>query len=482
MRLVPSALLALVALAALTPGGVLAKKAADEEVQAVESDVQVLTADTFPKTVNEDNKVTLVKFYAPWCGHCKALAPEFDKAAAELKGTDIHLAKVDCTEERDLCQEYNVQGYPTLKVFRESGTGEYKGQRTAESIVSYMKKQLLPDVSSLTADDIVEFKDSDKVVVIGHFASEEDKDYVAFKETASKLRDDFVFGATFDKKVAKKVEIEKSPSITLFKKFDEGRTDYDGKFNDADIAEFVKTNAVPLLNELGPDNFMDYIESGKPLAYLFVASDEDRETLGDELRDVAKEFKGKVNFVFIDANQFGGHATTLNLKEEWPAFAIQETKKQLKYPFSQDKEITGKAIREFVSSYVSGELKPSIKSEPIPEANDEDVKVVVANNFEDVVLDKSKDVLIEFYAPWCGHCKKLMPTYEKVAAKYAKHSDKIVIAKMDATANDLPLAADFEVEGFPTIKLLKAGTNEVVDYEGDRSEESFYSFISENAR
>ena len=87
----------------------------------------------------------------------------------------------------------------------------------------------------------------------------------------------------------------------------------------------------------------------------------------------------------------------------------------------------------------------------------------MGKNFAEVALNKEKDVLVEFYAPWCGHCKQLEPIWNEVAEFLADKED-LVVAKIDATTNEV---ADIKVRSFPTIKLFKKGENEDVEYNGE---------------
>lgn len=115
----------------------------------------------------------------------------------------------------------------------------------------------------------------------------------------------------------------------------------------------------------------------------------------------------------------------------------------------------------------------------MPKKQSGPVTVVVGSTFEKVVLDSSKDVLIEFYAPWCGHCKKLEPVYKELASKY-KSDKNLVIAKMDATENEA--TPEFKVEGYPTIYFASAkGKKTPAKYSGQNDLESLEKFIKEHA-
>lgn len=347
-------------------------------------------------------------------------------------------------------------------------------------IVSYMTKQSLPAVSILTKDTVEDFKTADKVVMVAYFDPEDKTSNSTFTEVAEKLRDTYLFGASSDAELAK-AEGVSFPSVILYKSFDEGKNIFSEAFDGDAIEAFAKTAAIPLIGEVGPDTYASYMATGLPLAYIFAETEEERTTLAALLKPVAEKHRGIVSFATIDAKSFGAHAGNLNLKaDQWPAFAIQDTVKNMKYPYDQEAAITVDTITDFVQNFVDGKVDPSIKSEDIP-VQDGPVTIVVAKNYEAVILDDTKDVLIEFYAPWCGHCKALSPKYDILGSLYVDggFSDKVTIAKVDATLNDVP----DEIQGFPTIKLYKAGDKaNPVTYTGSRSIEDLIKFVHENGK
>ncbi|KAL6203030.1 hypothetical protein ACLB2K_026734 [Fragaria x ananassa] len=454
-----------------------------KEPEVDEKDVVVLKGANFSETIKK-NRFVLVEFYAPWCGHCQALAPEYAAAATELKGGDVILAKVDATEENELSQEYDVQGFPTIFFFSDGVHKPYTGQRTKEAIVTWIKKKTGPGIANVTTvEDAERILTSETKFVVGFLNSlvgpESDE-----LSAASRLEDDVNFYQTVDPKVAKLFHIDsdvKRPALVLIKKEDEKLSHFVSKFDKSAIAEFVFANKLPLVVTFTRENAPSIFESEIKKQLLLFATSKDSKKVLPEFVEAAKLFKGKLIFVFVETdNEDIGKPVSeyFGITGDAPT-VLAYTGNDDARKFILDKEVTLANIKAFGEDFLEDKLKAFYKSDPIPETNDGDVKIVVGNNFDDIVLDESKDVLLEIYAPWCGHCQSLEPTYNKLA-KHLRGIESIVIAKMDGTTNEHPRA---KADGFPTLLFFPAGNKsfDPTTVDSDRTVVAFYKFLKKHA-
>ncbi|CAA0827910.1 Protein disulfide isomerase-like 1-2 [Striga hermonthica] len=387
------------------------------------------------------HKFVVVEFYAPWCGHCKKLAPEYEKAASVLSLLDppVVVAKVDASNEQNnvLAKEFEITGYPTLKILRNGGSviQEYKGPRDADGIVAHLKKQSGPASFEIkSSEDVTSVVDDNKIIVVGIFPEFSGEKFENFTSLAERLRVDYEFGHTLDARLLPRGDSSVAgPLIRLLKPFDELFVDFQ-EFDVDALVKFVQETSIPTVTFFNKDPknhpfVVKYFNSPNAKVMLFLNfTNEQFDAFKSKYHEVAELFKGKdLNFLMGDVEASQG-AFQVSLLENLIFIFFFPT--------------------HFYADYftLSNTYK---KSEPIPEVNNEPVKVVVADNLQDVVFNSGKNVLLEFYAPWCGHCKKLAPILDEVALSFEADPD-VVIAKIDATANDIPRDI-FEVKGYPTL-------------------------------
>jgi protein disulfide-isomerase/protein disulfide-isomerase A1 len=374
----------------------------------------------------------------------------------------VPLVKVDATVETKLASDHGVRGYPTLKWFVGGSPTEYDGPREADGIVAWIK--------SMTGPAVVEgeAKDDDKISVTWMGAALEDFEAVA-QANRKKAAWYWTKGST-NKMVIKHQGEEALESECADK---------------AAMEKFFADSKFPLFGGLDGETFGTYMEReiGMIWTLLPMTADNVKEVVEEkrtEMTKVARELQGEYSVTWTNTVEFGKVLESMFGITEFPRIVVQ-TKTGDKKNYIYDGEINSANVLDYVKKVKAGEVEAHLKSEEVPEKNDEPVKVVVGKNLEEMVFTAEKDVLLEVYAPWCGHCKKLDPEYTKVAKKVIKEGFEgiLTIAKMDGTQNDSPVDT-LTWSGFPTIYYVKAGDKTPIKYDGARDAKGIWKWIKKN--
>ncbi|XP_069665425.1 protein disulfide-isomerase A2 [Haliaeetus albicilla] len=469
--------------------GVVEEEEKEEEVLSdelkEEDGVLVLHEHNFARALSE-HRLLLVEFYAPWCGHCQRLAPAFAQAAATLRNESslARLGKVDATAQAALANEFGITSYPTLKLFRDGNRTHplaYTGQMDAKGIVRWMRRRAGPSATLLQdADAAAAFISSQDLVVVGFFKDLGGEAAQAFYEVAGEMVD-VPFG------VAEAAELFQAyglsaDTVCLFKKFDEGRTDFPVDpvrgLDTAELTQLLRVHSLELVMEFSNET-SDQIFSAKIPHHMLLflnKSSSAQLTLRDGFRVAAGTFRGKVLFVVVDVTGYGADVLPFFglTPADAPTLRLVKMENNRKYRMDQD-TFSDTAIRTFVQAVLDGKVKPHLMSAEPPEDWDtRPVKVLVGKTFEQVAFDETKNVFVKFYAPWCSHCQAMAAAWEELGERYKDHED-IVIAELDAMANELE---NITIKGFPTLHYFPAGPGrKMVEYKSARDVETFSKFL-----
>ncbi|KAL0955099.1 hypothetical protein HGRIS_004016 [Hohenbuehelia grisea] len=224
--------------------------------------------------------------------------------------------------------------------------------------------------------------------------------------------------------------------------------------------------------DLTPDNFDSVIGQGKPALVEFFAPwcghCKNLAPVYEQLADAFAHAKDKVIIAKVDADGEGKPLGKKYSVTGYPTLKWFDASGEPE-PYESGRDL--EALSAFVAK--NSGVKSNIKPPPPP-----DTTILDVYNFDEVALDKSKNVLVTFTAPWCGHCKNLKPVYEKVATTFKPESNCIV-ANIDADAKkNKDIGSRYDVTGYPTIKFFPTGTTEPEAYEGGRSEADFVEFLN----
>ena len=306
--------------------------------------------------------------------------------------------------------------------------------------------------------------------------------YDAFMGAAKSpsIGEKYSFIHTTDDSCAAAAGVASAPGVGIARRFDESPIGYTGEISTDAIVEWAKAASVPKLITFSEDYIEPIFAEHNPALILF--TEETGAGYQAVFQQAANELQGEILFVTSGVSE--GIQSRLGEfigveKADLPSLRIISPSDQmLKYVYEGDvSALTVDDVKKYIASFKSGELTPHLKSEPVPEDNSDPVTILVGKNFDDIVGDTSKDVLVKYYAPWCGHCKALAPIWDELAVG-VKDIDDLVIAKFDATVNEV---AGLEIRGYPTLKFYPKDNKAGIDYNGGRELKDFQSWLSENS-
>lgn len=443
--------------------------------------VLVLNDDNFDEAIAKYDYL-LVEFYAPWCGHCKKLAPEYEAAAEVLAAQDPPrtIAKVDATEAKGLADRMQIKGFPTLYFWNQGTKTDYTGGRTKDTIIEWVTKKTGPASVEVSCDDM-SAKTAEAKLALSYFGALEGDLYESFMTSARdpRISEKFSFFHTSDAACADKFATS-APGIALSRSFDESPLKVAGSSAD-EIVEFAKNSSVPTLITFSEDYIEPIFGDHNPALILF--TEESDQGYQSVFEQAAKDLNGEI--LFVTSGVTDGIQSRLAEfigaeKKDLPSLRlIAPAESMLKYVWEGDvSALTADDVKKFVEDFKADKLLPHLKSEDVPEQQTvEGLTTLVGKSWDSIVNDATKDVLVKYYAPWCGHCKALAPTWAELA-KEVEDIEDLIIADFDATVNEV---VGLDIRGYPTLKFYPKDNKAGVDYSGDRAFDDFKVWLGENS-
>ncbi|VAI82900.1 unnamed protein product [Triticum turgidum subsp. durum] len=350
-----------------------------------------------------------------------------------------------------------VQDHPELLLLGYAPWCEhaYTGLHTKDAIVTWVRKKTgTPVIRIESKDSAEELLKKDQTFALGLFKNYEGAGHEEFVKAAT-AENEVQFVETNDRNVAKILFpgiASEEQFLGLVKSEPEKFEKFDGAFEEKEILQFVELNKFPLITAFTDLNSAKVYSSPIKLQVFTFAEAYDFEDLESIVQEVARGFKTKIMFIYVDTaeeNLAKPFLTLYGLEGDKPTVTAFDTSKGTKYLLEAD--INAKNLKEFSLSLLDGTLPPYFRSEPVPQEKGL-VEKVVGRTFDSSVLQSPHNVLLEAHAPWCVDCEAISKNIEKLA-KHFSGLDNLKFARIDASVNEHP---KLQVNNYPTLLLYPA--------------------------
>lgn len=441
-----------------------------------EENIAILTNINFDDFIAAHDNI-FVLFYAPWCGFCEMMMDSYSELAKRMKEHNIPVSKIDATVNKAISRKHITTGVPTLKFFIEGHPVDYSGERTVDDMFEFIMKRKGPLVKELK--EVIELNElagsKDGLVM---FLPTIDDTMLRVLTVLAKRFNSSNFRYSFKDELKKLYGDTKYVTVAFNSPVgDKEVLATDDKPNAVSLKQFIFMVTSPLINEFVPELTERLLMEHASAMYLI--TDNLDSPISKEFENFARENYNKIIFITSKINSDSGVKLAELIKVtlfDDPTVIITrfEDFNTVKYNVATH---TKEGFAQALIDFNKGTLPLYYNSDKIPEDNNHNVKIVVGKSFEDIVLNNNKYVLLLAYAPWCRHCKKLEPEYDKLG-EYFKGIDDVLIAKIDAMANQ---HEKLHPNGFPTILWYSPDRKDMpIEYMDNRDVKGFVEFIEKN--
>ncbi|XP_070684202.1 protein disulfide-isomerase [Pempheris klunzingeri] len=425
------------------------------------------------------HKQLLVHFYAPLSGEGQRVSAAFEGAAAELQGSEIKLAVLDVTVEKDLAKELNATGLPAIRLYVSGDKHNpvlCPVPQSSASILTWLKRRAGSAADFIT--DLSQPEASEELTVVGFF-KELNHEYVQVFYTAAVDLPDINFAVTQDNEVISKyglthdvvLLLKKSKLIQAYKMMPQTSKE--------ELIVFITVYQMDPVTEYTGQTATQILAS--PVlnhALLFVnKSSADFKEIHSAFNSAAEAFRLRILFVWVNVDEprNGRLMEYFRVRDfEAPLIRLVNLTDHVTYHLPSD-ALDEATIKNFCQSYLEGKAKPKMQSEEIPEGWDKQpVKQLVGMTLEKVAFNPNKTVFVLLYLPYSPESRALFPLWEELAEALKERED-VVVARIDASANDINMSLQ---GSYPSLCLFPALYAErMIVYPGKRKLKDLIKFL-----
>uniref|UniRef100_A0A665W759 Thioredoxin domain-containing protein n=1 Tax=Echeneis naucrates TaxID=173247 RepID=A0A665W759_ECHNA len=416
--------------------------------------------------------------YAPLSAEGPHVSAAFEGAAAELQGSEVKLAVIDVTKEKDLAKDLNATGPPTIRLYID---GDKQNPvpcpvpQTSASILTWLKRR------AGSAADIITDSQSEaleELTVVGFFKDLDQASIQVFYSAAIDLPD-INFVVTQNNEVISKYGLTHDVVLLLKKSELIQAYKMTSQTSKEELIIFITVYQMEPVTEYTGETVTQILTS--PVlnhALLFVnKSSADISEIYSAFKSAAEAFRLKILFVLVNVDEprNGRLMEYFRVRDfEAPLIRLVNLTDHVSYHLPSD-TLDVDTIKTFCQSYLEGKAKPKMQSEPIPEGWDKKpVKELVGMTLEKVTFNPDKTVFVLFYLPYSRESRALFPLWEELAEAFKEQED-VVVARIDASANDINMSMQ---RSYPSLCLFPAlHAERVVVYTGNRKLKDLVKFI-----